>query len=106
LFSAIKVTWVILTVLFVCQPLSVEDENLVPENIRQDANNMDSSKDTSCHLGTLDGNGNCNAVSQNIVSAAQAQTVFYGGWFIICNTILQYLLIYFIINCSADDMDI
>jgi len=79
LSSAIKVSQAILTVLLVCQPLSVKDENLVPENVPQDAINMDSPKDSSCHMGTLDGSGDCNAVNQTIVSSPQAQTVFYRG---------------------------
>lgn len=62
------------------QPLSVKDENSVPENVTQDANNGDTSRDHSNPLGTMDGGGECNSVNETIVSAPLAQPLFFGGY--------------------------
>ncbi|XP_020265974.1 uncharacterized protein LOC109841419 isoform X2 [Asparagus officinalis] len=62
------------------QTLSVKDEKLVPDNVSQDANNVDASRDTSSQLGPLDGSRDCSDINQTVVSAPQAQSALSGGY--------------------------
>lgn len=62
------------------QAPSAKDEILVPSNISQDANSEDLSRDTSCHLGSLDGGGDNVGVTEANVCAPQEQPIFFHGY--------------------------
>lgn len=61
------------------QPLSAKDEKLVPNNVSQDTNVVDLSRD-ACQLESLDEGGDNTAVGRPTVCAPQTQPIFYHGY--------------------------